>query len=130
MRYLTLNETLQLYQQMMLLYGGTSGIHNIAALESALAQPRQSFDGEDLYSTLAEKAAALSFSLIKNHAFIDGNKRVAHAVMETFLILNGHELQASTEEQETVILEVAAGTQDREDFTLWVQHHIIPYSGK
>ena len=83
-----------------------------------------------MYSTLAEKAAALGFSLIKNHAFIDGNKRIAHAVMETFPILNGHELQASAEEQETVILEVATGTQDREDFTVWVQHHIIPYTHK
>lgn len=127
MRYLTLKEVLELYQQMMLQFGGTSGIQNIAALESALAQPRQSFGGVDLYSTLAEKAAALGFSLIKNHAFVDGNKRVAHAVMETFLVLNGYELQASIEEQEEIILEVAAGTQERDSFTTWVQQHAVPY---
>lgn len=129
MRYLTLNETLQLYQQMMLRFGGTSGIQNVAALESALAQPRQSFDGVDLYPTLVEKAAALGFSLIKNHAFVDGNKRIAHAVMETFLVLNGYELQASVVEQEAVILEVADNTRDRQSFTDWMQQHTIPYSG-
>jgi death-on-curing protein len=111
---------------MMLQYGGASGIHNIAALESALAQPRQSFGGSDLYPSLAEKAAALGFSLIQNHAFVDGNKRIAHAVMETFLVLNGHEFQAGVAEQETVILEVAAGIRDRDSFTVWVQQHIVP----
>lgn len=129
MRYLTLNETLQLYQQMMLQFGGTSGIHNVAALESALAQPRQTFGGVELYPSLVEKAAAVGFSLIKNHAFVDGNKRIAHAVMETFLVLNGHELQASVDEQEAIILEVAAGTRDREDFVAWIEQHVVPYSG-
>jgi len=112
----------------MLRFGGTVGIQNVGALESALAQPRHSFGGVELYPTLAEKAAALGFSLIKNHAFVDGNKRIAHAAMETFLVLNGYELQASDSEQEAIILEVAAGTQDREGFTAWVQQHTVPYS--
>jgi death-on-curing protein len=61
-------------------------------LESALAQPRATFGGTDLYPGLIEKAAALGFSLVMGHPFVDGNKRTGHAAMETFLILNGHEL--------------------------------------
>ena len=73
-----------------------------------MAQPRQSFDGADLYPSIPEKAAALGFSLISNHPFIDGNKRVGHAAIEIFLILNGHELHADVDEQERLVLGVAA----------------------
>jgi death on curing protein len=66
----------------------------------------------------------LAFSLIKNHAFIDGNKRVAHAAMETFLVLNGHELRASVDEQESVILHVADGSMARDDLTAWIPSHL------
>jgi prophage maintenance system killer protein len=61
-------------------------------LESAMGQPRQTFDGVDLYPSLAGKAAALGYSLIMNHPFIDGNKRIGHAALEATLMLNGHEL--------------------------------------
>ena len=94
-------------------------------LESAIAQPAMSFGGVELYPTLAEKAAALGFSLIMNHPFVDGNKRVGHAAMETLLVLNGHELRADVDEQERVILGVAAGTIRREEFFTWVSAHIV-----
>lgn len=84
-----------------------------------------SFGGEDLYPAVAEKAAALGFSLIKNHPFVDGNKRTAHAAMETFLVLNGFEIDASVEEQAQIVLQVAAGQLDRDEFTTWVQAHIV-----
>ena len=94
-------------------------------LESAIAQPRTSFGGTDLYSSTVEKAAAICFSLIKNHPFIDGNKRVGHAAMATFLLLNGLELSASVDSQEIVILGIASGTQTREDLVEWIQGHIV-----
>ena len=94
-------------------------------LESALAQPRQTFGGTELYPTLVEKATALCFSLIKNHPFVDGNKRVGHAAMEVFLVLNGYEIKASLEEQEQVILDVAAGKMSREAFTEWLTDHVV-----
>ena len=72
------------------------------------------FGGEDLYPTLVDKAAALGFSLILNHPFLDGNKRIGHAVMEVFLILNGYEISATVDEQEQVILALAAGRMSRE----------------
>ena len=73
---------------------------------------------------LAEKAAALGFSLVCNHPFVDGNKRVGHAAMETFLVLNGWEFVANVDEQEQVILQLAAGNLNREEFTTWVQSHL------
>lgn len=82
------------------------------------------FDGQDLYPTLVEKAAALGFSLIKNHPFVDGNKRTAHAAMETFLVLNGYQIVATIEEQEDIILKVAAGKSSREVFTEWLHQHL------
>ncbi len=72
MRYLTLSEVLELYRRVMEQSGGTMGIHSLSALESALAQPRMTFGGEELYPTMVEKASALGFSLIKSHPFVDG----------------------------------------------------------
>ena len=95
------------------------------ALDSAVAQPRMTFDGEDLYPDAAEKAAALGFSLIKNHPFVDGNKRIGHAAMETFLVLNGFELDATTDEQERLILGVAASAVGRKEFVAWVRSHLV-----
>ena len=91
---------------------------------SALAQPEMTFGGEDLYPTLIDKAAALGFSLVNNHPFVDGNKRIGHAVMETFLVLNGFEISASADEQERVILLLAAGEMEREEFTEWLRSRV------
>jgi death-on-curing protein len=124
MRYLTLNELLQLHHHLVEQSGGSAGIHSVRALESALAQPRMTFGSEDLYPTVAEKAAALGFSLISNHPFVDGNKRTGHAAMEVFLILNGYEIAASVDEQEQLILQLAAGKVERETLAEWLQSHI------
>jgi len=78
-RYLTVNEVLQLYRQVMDRSGGTVGILSMEALESAVAQPRATFDGKELYPSVLGKAAALGFSLVMNHPFVDGNKRIGHA---------------------------------------------------
>ena len=103
------------------------GVRDAGAVESAVAQPQMTFGGEDLYPTLAEKAAALGFSLVKNHAFADANKRAGHAAMETFLLMNGHELAADVDEQEHVIFAVASSTMEREEFTEWVKAHVTPF---
>lgn len=125
MRYLTLSEAFEIYRRIMERSGGTVGIHSLGALESALAQPRLTFGGEELYLTIVEKAAALGFSLIKNHPFVDGNKRTGHAAMETFLFLNGFEIDAAVDEQEQVILQVASGELGREAFTDWLRARIV-----
>ena len=125
MRYLTLNEVLDVHRQVMAQSGGAEGLMYLPALESALAQPQMTFDSADLYPTLADKAATLGYALIKNHPFLDGNKRTGHAAMEVFLVLNGYEIRASVDEQERVILQVAASEIEREEFTAWLRTHIV-----
>jgi death-on-curing family protein len=83
--------------------------------------------GRPIYSLNAyvDKAATLGFSLINNHPFIDGNKRIGHAAMEVFLILNGYEIEAEVDEQERIILEVAAGQVKRDGLKEWLSLHIV-----
>jgi len=125
MRYLTLGEVVALHRRLMATTGGTSGIRALGLLESALAQPRASFGGDDLYPGVIDKAAALGFSLVMGHPFVDGNKRTGHAAMETFLVLNGYELNAPVDEQERVMLELAAGELSRDNFLSWVRTHAV-----
>jgi death on curing protein len=124
MRYLTLPEVLEAHEHILRQSCGAPGLLNLGALGSALAQPRMTFDGQDLYPTMVEKAAALGFSLIQNHPFVDGNKRTAHAAMEIFLVLNAYQIHATVEEQEDTILKVAAGKSGREAFTAWLRRHV------
>jgi len=100
--------------------GGSSGLRDRGALESAVHQPNASFGGELLYPTMAEQAGALAFSLVKNHPFIDGNKRIGHAAMEVFLVINGLEISAHVDEQEAMFLNLAAGTISREELVSWI----------
>jgi death on curing protein len=81
MRFLTLDEVLELQRLVVAQSGGAAGVRDLGGLESALAQPLMTFGGKDLYPTLTDKAAALAFSIIRNHPFVDGNKRVGHAAM-------------------------------------------------
>ena len=128
MRYLTLSETLELHRRVIGQSGGAVGVLNLGALESALAQPRMTFGGRELYPAIADKAAALGYSLIQNHPFLDGNKRTGHAAMEVFLFLNGFEIQSSVDEQERIVLQVASGETDREAFTVWLRDHVAAQS--
>jgi len=125
MRFLTLPEVIEVYRAIMKQSGGAIGVRELGVLESALIQPFATFDGKELYPTLIEKVAAVGFSLIQGHPFLDGNKRVGHAVMEISLVLNGLEIDASVDEQETVILQVASGELDRRAFTNWLKIHVI-----
>ena len=125
MRDITLREALEVHHRVMAQSGGLAGIRDLGALESALAQPRMAFAGQELYPSIVEKAAALGFSLIKNHPFTDGNKRTGHAVMEMFLMLNGHAIQATVDEQVDVVLRVASGELGREGFLDWLRSHVI-----
>ena len=124
MRYLTLREVLALYERVLQRSGGLMGIRDLGGLESALAQPRMTYGGEEFYPDIGTKAAALGYSLIMNHPFVDGNKRVGHAAMEVFLVLNGYEIKAGLDEQERVILSLAASKMSRAEFTTWIQDHI------
>ena len=128
MRHLSLLEILELHEAVIASSGGSRGMRDIGALESAVNQPRLTFDKSDLYPDIISKAAALCFSLVMNHPFIDGNKRVGHAAMETFLILNGLEINATVDEQERIILDLAAGQMKRDAFVFWLNDHITSQS--
>ncbi len=125
MRYLSLREILELHEAVIDISGGARGIRDMRALESAFNQPRLTFNQADLYPNIVAKAAALCFFLVMNHPFVDGNKRVGHAAMETFLILNGCEIEATVADQEQIILDLAAGKLTREAFTNWLKNHVI-----
>ena len=125
-RYLSLAEVLKLHGLIIAKSGGSDGLRDLGMLESALGQPRQTFGGEDLYPSITSKAAALGFSLIMNHPFIDGNKRVGHAATEAVLMLNGFELAAEIDDAEAEILAVAAGQRTRDEFQAWIEKHVRP----
>jgi death-on-curing protein len=126
MRYLTLGEVVELHRLVLAATGGASGIRDLGALESAVAQPRASFGGDDLHPTLIEKAGALGFTLAQDHPFVDGNKRVAHAAMATFLLLNGTEIGATVDEQEHLMLALASGRVSRNELVDWLRQHVTP----
>jgi death-on-curing protein len=123
MRYLSLGEVVRLHQMIIEQSGGAAGIRDLGLLDSALAQPRATFDGQDLHPTVLDKAAALCASLVQNHPFVDGNKRVGHAAMATFLVLNGIDITATTDEQEALVLALASGQRRREDLLVWLSRH-------
>nr|VFK17268.1 MAG: death on curing protein [Candidatus Kentron sp. LPFa]VFK32516.1 MAG: death on curing protein [Candidatus Kentron sp. LPFa] len=122
---LNIEEVIGLHRKIIAQSGGSEGIRDRGALESAIVQPRMTFGGRDLYPGLVEKAAALGCSLIRNHPFIDGNKRIGHAAMEVMLVLNGYEIDADVDEQEQVILAVAAGELSRAEFTAWLRPRVV-----
>ena len=125
MRYLNLGEILFLHEKIIETSGGSDGIRNMGGLESALALPRQSFGDIELYPSVVDKAGILCFSIIKNHPFIDGNKRTGHAAMETFLVLNGMEILAGVDEQEKIMTQLADSQTNYEEFILWLNQNTI-----
>ena len=126
MRYLTLGEVVDLHRRLLQATGGASGIRDFGRLESAIAQSRAAFGGVDLYPTIVEKAAPLAFSLVQGHPIVDGNKRVGHAAMETFLVLNGTQIDAPVDDQERLMLDLAAGRIGRSHLIDWLHQHLKP----
>lgn len=117
--YLSVAQLLELYRVLVREFGGRSGIRDRGGLESAAARPAMTFGGEDLYPDLPAKAAAMMHSLVLNHPFVDGNKRLGAAAAELFLRINGAEVDAGDEEFESVTLKVAAGEVEAEALAIW-----------
>lgn len=122
--YLSIEQVLALYAGLVVDFGGASGLQDRGALESALARPAMTFGGEDLYTDLADKAAALMHSLVLNHPFVDGNKRIGVHAAEFFVERNGAVLEASDEELEQVTLAVAAGAMVVEALAIWFRQRL------
>jgi len=124
-KYIPIEEVLIIHDDMISRYGGSFGIRDMGLIESALARPKASFGGQDLYPGVLDKAAALFHSLIFNHAFTDGNKRTALTVTARFLSLNGYELKASQEEIVEFPLWVDNTHPDIEEIAKWLREHTM-----
>lgn len=123
--YLSVEQILDLHAFQIKQYGGSAGLRDRGDLEAAAARPAMTFGGEDLYEDLAGKAAALMHSLVMNHAFVDGNKRVgAHAAL-VFVRINGHEPTMTPKDLEETTLAVARGEMDIEPLTIWLRQRIV-----
>jgi len=103
--------------------GGLDGIRDEGLLDSAIKTPFQTFAGEDLYPTVQKKAACLCYSLVKNHAFNDANKRIGILSMMTFMELNNLEIECLDEELITLGINIASGKTGQEEILLWIMSH-------
>ncbi len=119
----TKEKVLLLHQLMAEATGGDVGVRDEALLESAIENIYATVDGVELYPSKEEKAAQLGFSLISNHAFVDGNKRIGMYLMLSFLELNGVRVDATNEEVAKLGLDVADGSADSKDILKWIQVH-------
>ena len=118
-------KVLLLHQLMAEATGGSVGIRDNDLLESAIENAYATFGGEELYKTKEEKAANLGYSLISNHAFVDGNKRIGMYIMLSFLDINGIKIDVSNEEVAELGLAVAAGQSNQEDILKWILAHKV-----
>jgi death on curing protein len=125
MKYLNVQHVLKIHARSIEQFGGDPAVRDLGLLESAVAQPRASFGGKDLYTNLADKAAALAFSLVRNHPFADGNKRTGYGAMMRFLSRNGHTIAGPLAEHESVFVDLAAGKLDRAGFLGWIRKWLI-----
>ena len=101
-------------------FGGSTGIRDLNALNAAIQRPYSTFDGKDLYPTIYDKAAALVESLVKNHAFIDGNKRIGYVMLRFFLMESGYDLSASQTDKYNFIIEISKGNLDLDSIKKWI----------
>lgn len=134
-RFLTKDEVIFIHADQIEQYGGSFGIRDEGLLASALAQPEAMFGDEFLHPTLASRAAAYLFHLVKNHPFVDGNKRVGTAAALVFLNFNGLELDPSLDEYENqtqhtrlenVVVQIASSQMSKEELTEFIRLHLTP----
>ena len=120
---LSKEQVILLHKRLIETTGGSDGIRDIGMLDSALANPFQSFENKELYPSVQAKAAQLCFGIVKNHPMIDGNKRLGAHVMLVFLALNGYEIVYTQQELSGVILDLASGKMDADDILQWIISH-------
>lgn len=120
---LSKEQILFMHQQLIDETGGLDGVRDEALLDSAINAPFQKFDGKDLFPTVQQKAARLCFGIIKNHAFIDGNKRIGTHTMLVFLALNGIEIVYTQKELYQIILDLTSGKLELDSLTHWIIEH-------
>jgi death-on-curing protein len=121
--YLTVEQVLFIHMRLVAETGGSPGVCDLDLLASAVGRPQASFGGQDLYPTVFDKAGALLDSLMRNHPFVDGNKRVGIAAAGLFLLRNSVRLTASNAELEQFTLQVARSEASMEQMVAWLKRH-------
>ena len=119
-------QLLKMHSDLLAQTGGLDGLRDEGLLESALAAPFQTYDAQELFRSIQEKAARLAYGLIQNHPFIDGNKRIGTHAILVLLALNGIELIYTQDELSDIILKIAASTASYEDLLAWILKHETP----
>ena len=127
--FLALDEVLALQADQIERYGGEAGVRDPGLLSSALAMPQATFGGEWLHPTLPEMAAAYLFHIVRNHPFVDGNKRAGLISAIAFLGLNDQELVADPDELVELVVAVAAGEADKSQIAVFLKEHTRPADG-
>ena len=122
--YLSLEQLRALHRIQLELFGGSGGLRDKGALEAAMARPQMTFGGEDLYPDLAGKVAALMHSLVMNHPFVDGNKRVGAMAAELFLEANDHVLETSDEGLTELTWALARHEIEAEALAIWLRQRM------
>lgn len=123
MKYLTLQRVLAIHDQAVKRFGGSHGVRDLGLVESAIGRPQPAFGGADLYESIFDKAAALLQSLLKNHPFVDGNKRTALTSAGIFLKMNGYKLKNYHEEEVEFAVNVDNKHLSLEDISKWLKKH-------
>jgi death-on-curing protein len=124
MKYIALEVVLDFHKKIVVRTGGSTGIRDLSLIESALGRAFITFDGQDLFITIEEKIAATTYSLIKNHGFVDGNKRIGIAVMLLLLKINSINIKYTQQELIDLGLGVADGTINEKMIEVWVKRHM------
>ena len=125
MRYLTIDEIFAIHDRAIREYGGSPELLDLGRLEATLAVPRQTMFGEELYPDVFSKAAILYYLLIKNHPFLDGNKRTAFLALMRFLNINGYTLNATNDELYQFTIDVASSALTKEEVEMWIKDKTI-----
>ena len=123
-RYLELDEALRIHERAIQQYGGSPEMRDLGLLESALATPRQTMFDEELYPDVVSKAAILVYLLIKNHPFVDGNKRTGLLCLLRFLAVNGFAVDVTDDDLYQFTLDVATSALSKDAIGAWINAHL------
>ena len=119
------DEVIRIHNVLIDEFGGSKGIRDVGLLESAISRPFQTFDNKDLYQSPIDKSSAIFESLIKNHPFVDGNKRTAYVLMRLILLQYDLDIAASQQEKYDFVIEAAKGSFDYNEIKSWIDKRVI-----
>lgn len=122
---ITLAKALEIHQLAIEEFGGSDGLRDEGTLLSALERPNSGFGDVEFYPSAAEKAAALLESIVKNHPFVDGNKRTGYTLARLTLLKSDFDLVATTDERYDFVVKIASGEMEYEAILAWIQEHLI-----